>query len=121
MQTAKAKQQALIDEQKGLASLKNALSGSPIDGKVFSDMEDDDDDDDDDQVHMITVYMLVTACCPVQGTMTVVPSNDIHDMFCNSCALLHELCELTCMLQVCELYAAVAVATCVQCAAECGC
>lgn len=79
MQTAKAKQQALIDEQKGLASLKNALSGSPIDGKDFSDMEDDDDDeDDDDQVHMITVYMLVTACCPVQGTMTVVPSNDIH-------------------------------------------
>lgn len=43
LQAAKAKQKALLNEEAGIASLKAVLSGAPVNGKDFSDMDDDDE------------------------------------------------------------------------------
>ena len=52
LQAAKAKQQAMINQEAAMASIKNTLSGAPLNGKDFSDM-DDDDEDDEEQVQAL--------------------------------------------------------------------
>ena len=46
LQAAKAKQQAMINQEAAMASIKNTLSGAPLNGKDFSDMDDDEDDEE---------------------------------------------------------------------------
>ena len=80
----------MLNEQKGLASLKNALSGAPIDGKDFSDMEDDDDEDeDDDQVHMIAAHMACDSVMACAGDHSLLCPAWTYTLFCNSCSHLH--------------------------------
>ena len=39
----------MINQEAAMASIKNTLSGAPLNGKDFSDMDDDDDDEDDEE------------------------------------------------------------------------